>query len=597
MSANNPKAVYQERVKYYQLAYQKIHRKYSNIALLRLCLIIIAIVTLFAGIQYNHASVFYVTGTAVLLFVLLIQWHNRIKRQRLLVKTLLHINETELTYVEHQTLPFADGAQYSNDQHPYTSDLDVFGARSLYQHLNRTATCMGSDSLAIALQSPLPEHTITAHQQAIQELTEDREYRQQYYAQAIIADDNAGLYQNLLQWSQQAPNSLPRVWSLLAWVLPITALVTGMLYWLTDQEGYWNIFNKVIVLNIIIFLFLSSKIKKEMFSTERINDLLSAYSGMLTLVEQREHQSPLLQQLKQTLQQNDTVASQALMQLSKIYRSMETIQNPFAAFIQNGLYLHHIHQYQKLYRWRLQHATAIQDWLQVIGTMEMLNSFANLYDNNPDYSFPTINNNHKIAFQALGHPLLNYTKRINNDVSFDGQRFIILTGSNMSGKSTFLRTLGVNMILASAGSPICAASATIHPMPILVSMRQSDSLADSESYFFAEVKRLHYLISLAAQQPSFLLLDEILRGTNSDDKRSGTIGVIEKLIPTQAMGAIATHDLEVCHTTDKYPNILTNKCFEVQIINDELVFDYKLRSGICVNKSATFLMKKMNIIN
>jgi len=166
----------------------------------------------------------------------------------------------------------------------------------------------------------------------------------------------------------------------------------------------------------------------------------------------------------------------------------------------------------------------------------------------------------------------------------------------MSGKSTFLRTLGVNMILAGSGAPVCASAASIHPLRVIVSMRLSDSLTDSESYFFAEVKRLKFLMDTLDNQQCFVLLDEILRGTNSDDKRNGTIEVIKKIISKNGIGIVATHDLEVCNTTNEYPNQLSNKCFEVEIIKDELVFDYKLRAGICQNKSATFLMKKIGVI-
>lgn len=166
----------------------------------------------------------------------------------------------------------------------------------------------------------------------------------------------------------------------------------------------------------------------------------------------------------------------------------------------------------------------------------------------------------------------------------------------MAGKSTFLRTLGINMVLSGIGAPICASTANVHPLPIIVSMRLSDSLSENESYFFAEVKRLHQIMQQLDTQVCFVLLDEILRGTNSDDKRSGTIAFVKKIISKKAIGAIATHDLEVCQTTTEYPNVLVNKCFEVDIINNDLVFDYKLRNGICKNKSATFLMKKMGII-
>jgi DNA mismatch repair ATPase MutS len=166
----------------------------------------------------------------------------------------------------------------------------------------------------------------------------------------------------------------------------------------------------------------------------------------------------------------------------------------------------------------------------------------------------------------------------------------------MSGKSTFLRTLGINMILGNAGAPICASNAQIHPLPVVVSMRMSDSLTDSESYFFAEVKRLKQIMDELEHQICFVLLDEILKGTNSDDKRLGTVKVIEKLVKKNVIGAIATHDLEVCNITLVYPKNLSNHCFEVEIINNELAFDYKLRNGICKNKSASFLMNKLEII-
>jgi DNA mismatch repair ATPase MutS len=167
----------------------------------------------------------------------------------------------------------------------------------------------------------------------------------------------------------------------------------------------------------------------------------------------------------------------------------------------------------------------------------------------------------------------------------------------MSGKSTFLRSIAVNLVLSSAGSVICAKKANIHPIPLFVSMRLSDSLADSESYFYAEIKRLHEIMLQLENGQAFVLLDEILRGTNSDDKRNGTIGVLKKLIDYNAIGAIATHDLEVCNTADEYPDYLSNQCFEVEIKQENLYFDYKLRQGISQNKSASFLMKKMKIIS
>jgi len=249
-----------------------------------------------------------------------------------------------------------------------------------------------------------------------------------------------------------------------------------------------------------------------------------------------------------------------------------------------------------LKKWKARYAGKIEEWIAVIAQFEALNSLANYSYNNPDFVFPTLNREHRISFSDLGHPLINGETRIGNDISFNENPFVILTGSNMSGKSTFLRSLGVNMVLASCGAPVCAKAADLHPMPVLVSMRLSDNLSESESYFFAEVKRLKQIMEQAEAERAFVLLDEILRGTNSNDKRSGTVEVIKKLIEKKVLGAIATHDLKVCDTTSEYPNYLVNKCFEVEIVNDVLDFDYKLREGICHNQSATFIMKQMKVI-
>jgi DNA mismatch repair ATPase MutS len=250
-----------------------------------------------------------------------------------------------------------------------------------------------------------------------------------------------------------------------------------------------------------------------------------------------------------------------------------------------------------LLQWKNKNADKLKSWLDLIAEFETLNSFANFSYNNPGFTFPEINTEKQYRFESLGHPLLDPLKRVDNDVDFSLRPFIVLTGSNMSGKSTFLRAIAVNLVLGATGSVVCAKKASFHPMPLFVSMRLSDSLADSESYFYAEIKRLHEIMQHLENGAAFVLLDEILRGTNSEDKRNGTIGVLKKLIEYKAVGAIATHDLEVCNTIVEYPDYLSNQCFEVEIKNDNLFFDYKLKQGISQNKSASFLMKKMQIIS
>jgi hypothetical protein len=587
---------YEQSRKEYEDQYAIINRKYGNLSIGRLLIALVAIAGSYWYYQSKEIFLLIIAIAAVVLFFILMKLHQQASRQRTFIKTLKIINEEELSYLRKESLPFAAGDEYKEDNHAYTNDLDIFGYRSLYQHLNRTATQMGKHRLAQQLQQVLPNEVILKNQEAIRELGKNRKERQEFYALGRIANDNKDIYSKLIQWSDQEEQPVGKPLLVLAYLLPAVLIGALAVYAFTRNEIFWNIVTRLFPVNLLIFFFLVKRVKKAMFSADKVNEMLKEYSAMFLRLEHATYTSERLLTLQQKLQVTGAQASTELKKLASIFSGMETVQNPFSAVIMNGLYLHHIHQLHKLHIWKKKYAAHIPEWLDVLGEMEMLNSLANLYDNNPGFSFPRLNEGHMISFTALGHPLIAEEKRVCNDVTFDEHRFMVLTGSNMSGKSTFLRTLGINMVLAGMGSAICAAAANIHPLKIFVSMRQTDSLADSESYFFAEVKRLKYIMDQLDHEVCFVLLDEILRGTNSDDKRSGTIGVIEKIIRKKAIGAIATHDLEVCLTTNLHPQLLINKCFEVEIISDELVFDYKLRNGICKNKSATFLMRKMEII-
>jgi len=262
------------------------------------------------------------------------------------------------------------------------------------------------------------------------------------------------------------------------------------------------------------------------------------------------------------------------------------------------LFLFHVHILYALEKWKQKNGQYIMPWLELSGEVEALNSFANLSFNNKTFCQPQTSETETLMTVDMGHPLIGSEKRINNSISFSQQRFVILTGSNMSGKSTFLRTLGINMVLARAGSNVCADQFIFYPYAVHVSMRITDSLQDSESFFYAELKRLQGIIfQLQAGEKTFVILDEILRGTNSNDKHNGTIGLIRKLAAANACGIIATHDRTVSKLAEENNGYISNKCFESEIINDELSFDYKLKEGVCTKLSASFLMKKMGVIS
>ncbi|WP_118953383.1 MutS-related protein [Taibaiella helva] len=589
-------AVYARLRDQYTGEHQAISRRHRNLGLIRL-LVVLLVLWCFYTYFSGSNPLWLVPGLLALgIFVYLVRLHRAMGLQKIRLATLLQINKEELAYLEEGALPFTDGQTYRDEHHAYTADLDIFGHRSLYQHLNRTATQMGQDRLAKDLKVMLPEALIRDRQQAVAELGPLLAQRQEIYTAGRMAHDSRERYEGLLQWTEREEPPVNKLLLVSAYIVPAALIVVLLLYAVFRLPLYSDIALRLFPVNLFLFALCAGRIKKAIAGTEQVNETLSAYAAIFRQIESAGWQSPYLKQLQEKLKEKGVVASMQLQRLAAIYKGMETVQNPFAAVITNGLYLYHVHLLQRLSRWKKAYAGLIPLWLEVIGEVETGNSLANLYYNNPSFCFPALNREEQISFRALGHPLIREERRICNDIAFDEHRFVILTGSNMSGKSTFLRTLGVNMVLAGMGSPICAQAATIQPLPVLVSMRQSDSLADSESYFFAEVKRLRAIMDRLEQEACFVLLDEILRGTNSDDKRSGTIGVIRKIIAKKAIGAIATHDLEVCLTTAEYPAALCNKCFEVEIIDNELVFDYTLREGICKNKSATFLMQKMKII-
>jgi DNA mismatch repair ATPase MutS len=272
--------------------------------------------------------------------------------------------------------------------------------------------------------------------------------------------------------------------------------------------------------------------------------------------------------------------------------------NLLVSVLLNGLSLFHVHILYSLEGWKKKHAGHILSWLDVIAEVEALASFANFSFNNDTFCFPELSSKRQWTATGIGHPLIRKEKRVTNDISFSEEKFVILTGSNMSGKSTFLRTLGVNLVLARAGGPVCASTCRLFPFNLYVSMRITDSLQDSESLFYAELKRLQEIIAhLQQDNNTFVVLDEILKGTNSNDKHNGTVGLIRKLAAHRCFGIIATHDLTVAELTSQYPGYMTNKAFESVIINNELVFDYRLKTGVCSKLNASFLMKKMGIID
>jgi len=587
---------YPDNVTKYSELYTKTNKKYNSISLLRLLSISLFLFFMFYYIKTDQMLYVILAVLSFVGFIVLMRIHFRVSFQRLLAETLLKINQNEIAFLKREKTPFENGAEFIDFHHPYAYDLDIFGDHSLFQNLNRTASFIGKKTLAELLLHTLPENEILENQEAINELKSKLDWRQNFQALAIISKDSKQSYEAIKHWTSFNNNSLSKVSVALSIILPITFFGFLAAYFITSKTIILSYLTYIFIANLLVLGRFTKRIQSEIAKADNVDNIIKQYSLLIEKIEKESFQSKKLIRLQEQLNFKNAKASQHLKQLSELFSRMDTINNFVTATLFNGTFLFNLHVLRALLKWKEDYASEMNHWISIIGEIEALNSLANLAYNNDDFVFPEINSEYKIEFKNLSHPLLNPATRIGNDTQFHPQSFVILTGSNMSGKSTFLRSLGINMVLSGIGSVICASEAKVHPLPVLVSMRLSDSLSDSESYFFAEIKRLKQIMDALDNQPAFVLLDEILRGTNSDDKRNGTIEVVKKIISKKAIGAIATHDIEVCLTTNEYPEILTNQCFEVEIQNNDLHFDYKLRNGICKNKSATFLMQKMNVI-
>jgi hypothetical protein len=588
---------YQQLEKQYEEQALEVNQKVNNIAFLRLFSMISLLFCLYQ--YYNSQAIVFIILSLIFLiaFLKLLSLHLKYKQKAQLLGLLKTINSDEIRYLGGDLTPFKMGKEYIQTDHPFTYDLDIFGDTSIFQHINRTTTPLGEEQLANWLCN-LEEIDIEKQQEAVKELALKLDWRQYYLASGqLFIDEKTSLnaFQNWLNLplNYQKTSAL-KVGS---FVLPIITLAIVITNFVSDNPVFFTAFKVFFFLNLFIVASQKKRITEEHKLLSARDNALKKYSALLQSIENESFTATKLVVLKNGAANNGVVPSAAIRKLARILNQFDTILNPFAAIIMNGLFQYHLHALFALEKWKSKFGGKVMHWFKIIGEFEALASVANFAYNHPDFTMPILSKNIELELKNVGHPLIPFGKRINNDIVFRDTKFVVLTGSNMSGKSTFLRTLGVNLIIAKMGSPVCAERFVFHPFNLFVSMRVNDSLQNDESFFFAELKRLQKIIAeLDKPQRTFIILDEILRGTNSNDKRAGTQGLIKHLIHKNAVGIIATHDLVISEMKKEYPDYLSNNCFEAEIINDELRFDYKLRTGVCQQMSAAFLMRKMGII-
>ena len=592
-----PEAIYQSLLSNYTAKANLLNKQLGWFSFIRLLLFIGFIFLGYKSIQTGEPYLIVLTIISLLGFLFFIRWYDRLQGQSVFFSELVKLNRNEINFLDGMPSAYPDGTEYIDPHHPYSYDLDLFGQGGLFPYLNRTSTVFGKNALANTLLHP-DKNSIRQRQQAIKELSHLLEFRQHLQAHGSLLDTKEKELRQLRTWLEAKPAFTNKLLYLFLMVFPLATVGCLIYYLFSESMAFLDAFYYLFIVNLVIAAAFAKKISAHLSVSTSVTKILEQFAGQLRQIEKQTFQSPLLQQLQEGLKTGSVPASQSIAKLASLFNYLETVINLVVSILLNGIFLFHIHILYALEKWKQKNGLLIMPWLELLGEMESLNSFSNLAFNNKTFCLPQVSDTETLVVINMGHPLIRREKRINNSISFAGHRFVILTGSNMSGKSTFLRTIGINIILARAGSFVCAEQFVFFPYEVNVSMRISDSLQDSESFFYAELKRLHHIImQLEAGEKSFILLDEILRGTNSNDKHNGTVGLIRKLVSAHACGIIATHDLTVSKLAEENNGYISNKCFESEIINDELVFDYKLKDGVCTKLSASFLMKKMGVIS
>lgn len=594
----NPENHYTERLSLTKGQLQQVKKQIFRISMLRLALFITGI----AGVYFFfNQTTLLIAGICLtfLPFFILVKVHNRLFIRKEWLETQARIIQEELQALSGDYSSFEDGKEYVNPEHPYSFDLDIFGRRSLFQSINRTCTFFGKVRLAEWLQNHLHEKaSIEKRQEMVREISEHTLFREQFRVAGLVHHGQSSDAEKIQAWSQSPAQYLHAGWvKAFIWGVPVInslLLITSLAGWISFS---W------LGLSFGIFLVLSfGIIKRATYIQETYGKQLKSLNGyarLIALAKAEDWKSAGMQELMERLNLNGQSPVQALQQLSKELDRLDLRNNQFLYVLLEGSIFFQLQEIVRIERWKVRYGQHISEWLETVGELDALCSLGTFAYNHPQYTYPELTEK-PFCFLAtqMGHPLMPASQCVKNDATIPSRPFfLIITGANMAGKSTYLRTIGVNYLLACIGAPVCCERLKLHPNQLITSLRTSDSLSDNESYFFAELKRLKRIIDLLNQgKQLFIILDEILKGTNSMDKQKGSFDLIRQFMQLKANGIIATHDLLLGSLIKQFPEEIRNYCFEADIKENELTFSYKLREGVAQNMNACFLMKKMGII-
>lgn len=521
-------------------------------------------------------------------------FHSRILRARELAQRAAAFYERGLARVEDRWAGLGEtGERFDDPHHVYAADLDLFGKDSMFQLLSTARTRMGEDTLAAWLLSPSALGELRERQAAVSELRDQLELREDI---AVLGEDvGVGVHPDALAMWAESPNQMKPLW--IRWAAPLLAALAaaGAVVW-----AVWGMaapFVLIVVIEAVLTYRLKKPLEGTLHGTEHAFRDLDLLSEVLARVEAHSFEAPRLRTLQQHLLSNGVRSSRAIAKLRTLVDLINSRHNIFVRIIDAPL-MYSVQVAFAAERWRRAHGRALRLWVTTLGEIEALLSLASYSFEHPSDPFPVFcEGTSSLDAEELGHPLVPAKTCVRNNVRiFGGTRVLLISGSNMSGKSTLLRAVGMNIVLAMAGAPVRARSLRLTPLQVGASIRVNDSLREGSSRFYAEITRLRQILDLAGGDlPLIFLLDELLQGTNSKDRRVGAEGIVHALVKRGAIGLVSTHDLaltDIGGTTDGY---LQNLHFQDELEGGRMSFDYKLRDGVVTKSNGLALMRSIGL--
>ncbi len=487
------------------------------------------------------------------------------------------------------------GERFADVHHVYAADLDLFGQGGLFELLCAARTRMGEETLASWLLAPASVEQIRERHACLGDLRDRLDLREDL---AVLGEDSkVGVHpQSLLAWAE-SPNVLGQPW--IRWTARLLPLlcVAAAAAWAT--LGIRDPFIIILLIEIAVLYRLRERLAQALNATESAFDDLKTFAGLLARVEREPFAAPALQELVRQLSSREQCAARAVGRLSTIAELAGSRENPFVSWFLSVPLLFSVHVALAAERWRHAHGGKVRTWVEVAGRFEALSSIAQYSFEHPDDPLADLVEEAPPSFEAasLGHPLIPSGQCIRNDVDISGRtRALLVSGSNMSGKSTLLRAVGINAVLAMAGAPVRARSLRLTPLQVGASIRINDSLSEGSSRFYAEITRLRELYGLAGAQPPLLfLLDEVLQGTNSKDRRIGAEAIVRALLARNAIGLVSTHDLALTEMRGVEAGSLRNVHFQDEVEDGRMKFDFKLRDGVVQRSNGLELMRSIGL--